>query len=176
MKAEYKDRKYRVEPYDPSWPRQFAEESNAIARIFGRDALAIEHIGGTAVPGMDGKPTIDILVAVEDLSAAARHTEEMKQAGYEYLPGYVSADSTLFRRMRDNELLSNVHVFQAGHPHVREMLALRDYLRSHPEEVKAYSELKVALSRKYPDDYATYRTLKDEYMKGLKERASHGGT
>jgi GrpB-like predicted nucleotidyltransferase (UPF0157 family) len=38
--------------------------------------------------------------------------------------------------------------------------------------VTAYSSLKKELFKKYPDDYATYRKLKDEYMKELKERAN----
>jgi len=36
--------------------------------------------------------------------------------------------------------------------------------------VKAYSNIKNKLFQKYPDDYATYRILKDEYMKNLKKR------
>jgi GrpB-like predicted nucleotidyltransferase (UPF0157 family) len=171
-KAEYKDRKYHVQPYNPAWPKQFETDAKVLKGIFGDDTVAIEHIGSTSVPGMDGKPTIDILILVNDLAVADKHVAAMKDAGYEHLVGYVSPDSVLFRKMKDNTLLSNVHVFQKDHPHVREMLTLRNYLRSHPEEVTAYSDLKKELFQKYPDDYATYRKLKDEYMVGLKSRAA----
>ena len=171
-KAEYKDRKYHVQPYDPSWPKQFDADAKVLKEIFGDDAIAIEHIGSTSVPGMDGKSTIDILILVDDLATMDKHVVAMKSAGYEHLVGYVSPDSILFRQMKDKVLLSNVHIFQKDHLHVREMLTLRDYLRSHPDEVKAYSNLKKELFQKYPDDYATYRKLKDEYMAGLKSRVA----
>jgi len=168
---EYKDRKYSVRAYDPAWPGEFEVEERALRKIFGVSALAVEHIGSTSVPGMDGKPTVDILVLVDDVSAANEHAAAMKEAGYEYLPEYVMPGSALFRRKRDNVLLSNVHVFPKDHPHVREMLGVRDYLRSHPDEARAYADLKRELFRKYPDDYAAYRKFKDAYMEDLKRRA-----
>jgi GrpB-like predicted nucleotidyltransferase (UPF0157 family) len=174
-KDEYKNRKYHVEPYSSAWPHQFESEAKILKDILGKDATAIEHIGSTSVPGMDGKPTIDILVLIKDLSATDQYLEKMKNTGYEHLSGYVMPDSILFRRMKENILLSNVHVFQKDHPHVHEMLSLRDYLRSHPEEVKAYSDKKKELFQKYPEDYATYRKLKDVYMDDLKKRVlDHG--
>jgi len=50
------------------------------------------------------------------------------------------------------------------------MLGLHDYLRSHPEVVKEYSQLKFKLVEQYPDDYGSYRKYKDEWMNSLKER------
>ena len=85
-------------------------------------------------------------------------------------------DSRLFRVMRDRTLIANIHFFPPPHAHVAEMLALRDYLRSHPEEVKAYSKLKIDLYKNYPDDYASYRKHKDKYMDGLKNRAATPGS
>lgn len=173
-KAEYKDRQYHVQSYDPAWPKQFEIEAKTIKDIFGEDAVAIEHIGSTAVPGMDGKPTIDILVLVNNLAVADKHAGAMKSVGYEHLLGYVLPDSVLFRHIKENVLLSNVHIFTKEHPHVLEMLSLRDYLRSHPEEARAYSNIKRELFEKYPNDYVTYRKLKDAYMAELKVRTKSG--
>jgi len=169
-KAEYKDRQYQVRSYDPAWTKQFKAEARTIKDIFKKDAITIEHIGSTAVPGMTGKPTLDILVCVNDLSVADRHADQMKAIGYEHLAVYVSPDSVLFRRMQRNVILSNVHIFPKDHPHVLEMIALRDYLRCHPEEANAYSGVKKELYEKYPNDYAAYRESKDDYMAKLKQR------
>jgi GrpB-like predicted nucleotidyltransferase (UPF0157 family) len=51
------------------------------------------------------------------------------------------------------------------------MIGVRDYLRSHPEEVNAYSLKKKELYTLYADDYASYRKYKDEYMNELIKRA-----
>ncbi|MCL4391764.1 GrpB family protein [Patescibacteria group bacterium] len=174
MNAEYQNRRYSVGPYNPEWPKRFAAEAEELKKIFGSDVLAIEHVGSTSVPGMSGKPTIDILIVVDDLTSADRHTAEMKRLGYEHLPEYVVSDSHLFRRMKDHVLLSNVHVFEKGNPEVQEILALRDYLRSHPEEVRAYSDFKNDLYAQYPNDYTSYRKHKDEFMEKLLQRAGVG--
>jgi len=168
--SNYKNRKYQVVQYDPDWRGQFEAEAQKLGEIFGNDALRLEHIGSTSVPGMAGKPTIDILILVHDLAAAEDHKSQMEALGYEYLPDFVTEDSRLFRKMRDNIILVNVHVFRSDHPHVKDMLGLRDYLRSHPEEMQAYSALKRGLFEKYPGDYAEYRKQKDAYMEELKKR------
>lgn len=171
-KAEYKDRRYHIEAYDPEWPKQFEAEAKNLKYIFRDDAIAIEHVGSTAVPGMEGKPTIDILLLVNDLAGVERYGEAIARAGYEKLCDYVMPRSILLRRMRDNMLLSNVHILEKDHPHAHEMIALRDYLRSHPAEVASYSALKRELFQKYSEDYGAYRRLKDAYMADLKSRST----
>jgi len=165
----YKDRKYDVVPYDSNWSNQFVEYALKIKKIFGD--VQIEHIGSTSVPGMLGKSCIDILVIVQDLKIVEDHVVDMELAGFEYAGQFVVDDSRLFRVMQNNVLLANVHFFPVGHPHNKEMLGLRDYLRVHPKEVNAYSKIKNELYLKYPNDYASYRKYKDEYMEGLKKRA-----
>src|SRR5439155_675418 len=57
-------------PSDSAWPDLAAEES---ARV--RAALVdadIEHIGSTAVPGLDGKAVIDLLIGVRELTPSLR--------------------------------------------------------------------------------------------------------
>lgn len=167
-KHPYKDRKYEVVPYNSQWPFQFQEYAKKISTIFRESQ--IEHIGSTAVPGMAGKPCIDVLVLINDLETVEAHVNDMEQAGFEYAGEFVMPDSRLFRVMKDNILLANIHFFLAQHAHVKEMLALRDYLRSHSQEVEAYSVAKENLYRKYSNDYASYRKYKDEYMNELIKR------
>ncbi|MEK7650150.1 MAG: GrpB family protein [Patescibacteria group bacterium] len=167
----YEGRKYRVQAYNPSWPKLFEEEAKVLNKIFGEDALSIEHIGSSAVPGMDGKSVIDIVISVKVLTSAKKYVVQMRTLGYEFLPEYIKPDSYLFRKVEDGFSIFNVHVFEESHPHVEEMLVIRDYLRRHPDEVSKYSQLKRGLYEKYPDDYGAYRKFKDEYMEGLERRA-----
>ena len=169
-KHPYKDRKYNVVPYDIEWQLQFQEYAEKIHAIFGE--IQIEHIGSTSVPGMVGKSCIDVLVLVNDLKTIEEHIKDMEQAGFEYAGEFVMPDSRLFRVMRNNILLANIHFFPAQHAHVKEMLELRDYLRSHPKEAQEYSALKEDLYKKYANDYASYRKYKDEYMNKLKEKVA----
>lgn len=167
----YKDRKYDVVSYDQNWMNEFESAAAKIQSVFNNDAIDIQHIGSTAVPGMDGKPVIDILVIVNDIATAGIHRAEMEALGYIYAGDFVLPGSVLFRKMNGSTVLSNVHVFPRQHPHAQEMLQLRDYLRGNPGEVKDYSQLKQDLYTKYKNDYAKYRRYKDEYMETLKQRA-----
>jgi GrpB-like predicted nucleotidyltransferase (UPF0157 family) len=168
--SNYKDRIYEIIPYDPTWPKKFAEEAKILKNIFADDAISIEHIGSTAVPGLAGKPTIDVLILVEDISILDQLKEQMETTGYHALGEYVTEGAHLFVRESDNIRHCNIHIFQKDHPHVKEMLQLRDYLRAHPEIVNEYSKLKFDLVEKYPNDYGQYRKYKDEWMNELKKK------
>lgn len=168
--SNYKDRKYEILPYDPTWVESFLKEATIVRAIFADKARSIEHIGSTSVPGLAGKPTIDILVTVEDISVVDGFNKHMEAAGYHVLGEYVTKGARLFVREQDNVRLCNIHVFQQDHPHVKEMLQLRDYFRTHQDVVQEYSELKLDLAKKYPNDYGLYRKFKDEWMNALKEK------
>jgi GrpB-like predicted nucleotidyltransferase (UPF0157 family) len=170
-KYPYKDRKYDVVEYDHAWPQRFDEYAAKIRAVFGNE-IRIEHIGSTSVPGMFGKPCVDLVVIVDDLEQVEAKVSDMEREGFSYAGQFVMEGSRLFRVVHDNTLDANVHFFVSGHPHIKEMISLRDYLRSNPEEVRRYSDLKRRLYDSHADDYATYRKQKDEYMADLKKRAA----
>lgn len=165
----YDRRNYTVTPYNLGWQKLFQEKVQQIKSVFGD--VKIEHIGSTAVEGMYGKPCIDILVLLENLDIVKAKVSDMESLGYIYAGAFVMKDALLFREMKNDEVFANIHFFPLNHPHVKEMLGLRDYLRSHKEEVEMYSLLKKNLYNKYSKDYANYRKEKDEYMDALKKRA-----
>jgi GrpB-like predicted nucleotidyltransferase (UPF0157 family) len=61
-------RKVEVVPYDRHWQSLFKAESEQLAIAFGDNAIAIHHIGSTAIETIYAKPIIDILIEVEDLN------------------------------------------------------------------------------------------------------------
>jgi len=71
-----------IAPYDPAWPALFAAEAARIRESFGLQAMRIEHVGSTAVPGLAAKPVIDIQVSVESLASRELFEELLKQLGY----------------------------------------------------------------------------------------------
>ncbi len=163
----YETRVYEILPYDPDWPVRFSSIEEKLKEIFGPDALDIQHIGSTSVPGMDGKATIDVLVVVSTEDKLESHKDEMETAGYLYQGQVITEGSRLYRDANGDDIYANIHIFPEGHPHNAEMIRLRDYLRAHPEDVKEYSQLKKDLKEKYPNDYAGYRKEKDVYVDSL---------
>lgn len=166
-----KDRAYTVVPYQENWKDHFETIKKQLSPVFGNQAVDIMHVGSTAIIGMSGKPTIDVLVIVNTITNIDVLNGAMVELGYVALGEYVAPNSRLFVREENNERLVNVHCFEKDHPHAQEMIVMRDFLQSHPDEAKAYADLKNDLHERYPNDYKAYRHFKDPYLTKLKARA-----
>lgn len=166
-----KNRKYSVVPYQESWAQDFQRIESELKPVFGDLAIAFEHVGSTAVEGMSGKATIDVLIVVRNIQDVDALNEKMEKLGYTPLGDYIEQDGRLFAKEANGERLVNVHCSEQGHAHIEEMIVMRDFLRSHPAEAKEYTELKLDLFAKHPDDYIAYRAVKDPYLQEMKKRA-----
>jgi GrpB-like predicted nucleotidyltransferase (UPF0157 family) len=71
-----------VVDYDLSWPARFEVVRAKITTAFGAEAMRIEHVGSTAVPGPAAKPIIDVLVTVADVEDEPRYLPALQGAGY----------------------------------------------------------------------------------------------
>ncbi|MFP1463819.1 GrpB family protein [Escherichia coli] len=50
--------KIEIMEYNPDWTKNFEEEKIKLLHFFGSHAVAIEHIGSTAIPNQRAKPVI----------------------------------------------------------------------------------------------------------------------
>jgi GrpB-like predicted nucleotidyltransferase (UPF0157 family) len=161
-------RTVRVESYDARWPAPFRAEavrvSNAIeaAKL---PAVAIEHIGSTAVPGLAAKPILDLAIGRRNQSSAGAYISVLEAAGYVYrgdggLPG-----REFFRR---GELRTHhVHLVEIGGWHWQRYLGFRDALRADPELREAYASLKRALAAEHPHDREAYIQGKTAFVEAV---------
>lgn len=60
----------RLTPYQAEWKKLYEKEATQLRTFFGEKLLCVEHVGSTAVDGMEAKPIIDMMAAVEDLEEA----------------------------------------------------------------------------------------------------------
>ena len=70
-----------VVAYDPSWPDQAGRIQARLNTACGHRAVRIDHIGSTAVPGMDAKDVIDVQVTVPSLEVADELADALQAAG-----------------------------------------------------------------------------------------------
>ncbi len=165
-------RKYLFTEYDPNWKVQFSSIKKFVSEVFGNKALAIEHVGSTSVEGMKAKPLIDVLVVVEKIELFQDQKDAMIKAGYEWRENYLAPNTLIFFKLGpDGEKLENIHVCEKGSAKERQFIVIRDYLRTHPEKVKEYSDLKERNVSLYPNDYPAYRDAKAPYLKQLEQEA-----
>src|SRR3954469_124373 len=72
----------KLVPYNPAWPDDARRIINRLAMACGPRALRVDHIGSTAVPGMDAKDVIDIQVTVESPHVADELFGALTDVGY----------------------------------------------------------------------------------------------
>jgi GrpB-like predicted nucleotidyltransferase (UPF0157 family) len=163
-------RKVTVSPYSEQWTVMFAEEAEVLRGIFGPEIVAIHHIGSTSVPGLAAKPIIDILPVVRDIGRIDAYNAKMAAAGYEP-KGENGIPGRRYFQKGGDQRTHHVHVFQAGSPEIERHLAFRDYLKAHPDEAKAYGELKARLAERYPYDIESYIKGKEQRVREIERRA-----
>lgn len=150
----------KIVPYNPNWPQMFEAEARLILKVLGANCLAIHHIGSTSIPGMAAKPIIDILPIVKNIVQVDESNKAMEKLGYEAKGEY----GILFRRYFKKNETFNVHVFEADDTEVDRYLKFRDWMRMHPDDAKAYAQLKRELAQKYPNDILKYCSGKDLFV------------
>jgi GrpB-like predicted nucleotidyltransferase (UPF0157 family) len=153
-----------VVDYDQDWPRRYSEERDRIGAAIGDVTLAIEHVGGTAVPGLPAKPVIDLMVGVEDIERAGPAVAGLINLGYEYIPELESQlpDRRYFRKGTPET--HHVHMVPVSSDYWAEHLLFRDYLRSHPQAAEEYGKLKRGLAGRFPFDRDAYRAGKVPFI------------
>lgn len=72
-----------IEPYNPKNKYYFDLERTRIKKKLGKN-FEIHHIGSTAVPGLGGKRTIDILVLAKTKKEAKKIIKPLEIFGYEF--------------------------------------------------------------------------------------------
>ncbi len=159
----------RIAPYNADWPRRFAAEAAQIRAALGERALAIHHIGSTAVPGLPAKPIVDIMVAVRRLEDAIACIPPLRRLGYLFVDYPQNTDRRFFKKGKPRT--HHLHIVEAGSDSLRRHLAFRDALRADPALCRAYAALKRDLANRFQTDRAAYTENKTAFI----ERALRGG-
>jgi GrpB-like predicted nucleotidyltransferase (UPF0157 family) len=123
----------------------------------------IHHVGSTAVPGLDAKPVIDILVGVEDLPSSRASFEPLAQLGYQYAP-YREGEMHWFCKPSPTRRTHHLHLMATGSERYRDELAFRDLLRARPDVAAEYVAIKRGLAARHEHDREAYTQGKQAFI------------
>lgn len=168
-----------VVEYSEAWPQVFEDLKKVYEKYLGGLVIDIQHVGSTAVPGLAAKPVIDIDLIIENGERLQPVITQLEQLDYIYEGDLGIKDREAFKRKSDqtpadgsNRIWPVHHLYCCinNSAPVRNHLQLRDYLRSHPEKVSAYGELKKKLAAQFPFDIDQYVEHKTAFItEALKE-------
>jgi GrpB-like predicted nucleotidyltransferase (UPF0157 family) len=152
-----------VEP-DPRWPELFRGEAERVRAAVGDAALGIEHVGSTSVP-LVGKPIVDLLIGVESLEIGRAITPRLVGLGYQDF-GDVFIPERLYLRRR-GALQFNIAIAKEGGWFFSSQIAVREYLRAHPEAAEAYAAEKRRAYAQGARLFSTYSREKHDFVTAL---------
>jgi GrpB-like predicted nucleotidyltransferase (UPF0157 family) len=138
---------------------------------FGPLAIAAEHIGSTAIPGLSAKPIVDIMIGVRALSDARQRVDAMVALGYTYMPAFEAQIPDRIFFQKGSPRTHHVHVVEKPSVFWERQLVFRDYLTAHPSVATEYAELKQRLAVRFAEDRDGYTQAKTAFVQDVLARA-----
>jgi GrpB-like predicted nucleotidyltransferase (UPF0157 family) len=154
-------------PHDPRWPALGEEECSTVKALLGHLAIDVQHVGSTAVPGLDAKPILDIAVAL-DQGANRGFVDDvvrrMESGGFQYRGDHGPDGGLMFVKAIGDVRTVHVHMVTFDDPEWSRYICFRDYLRTVPERRDAYQRLKHQLADRYASDRDGYTNAKTGFV------------
>lgn len=163
-----------IEKYNSNWAIYFENEKKEILKLFLKlEIISIDHIGSTAIPGIKAKPTIDILIQINDNTNTDTIIKKIKSLNYQFIK---RLDNPPPYMMFVKGYSNTGFVGQVFHIHVRfkkdwNELYFRDFLRKNEIYAKEYEDLKIKLAKKHKNDREKYTEAKTSFIEKINELA-----
>ncbi|WP_346688221.1 GrpB family protein [uncultured Cloacibacillus sp.] len=144
-------------PHEEAWEAEAARTAELLQKLLGASAAGAEHVGSTAVRGIEAKPIIDIAVAARSLDEIKSKAALLGRYGFIFR-GEDVPEQLLF--IIEDEargvVTHHIHIVEAGGATWRDYIGLCDYLNAFPREAARYGALKSELARRFPADRKSY--------------------
>ncbi len=159
----------KTDPYDPAYVDHFEELKAALEGSLGALAHEIVHIGSSSVPGLTGRPILDLGLVAPDDETLAKAAEILCDLGYVRQGDEFRAEA---RDVPKVDALRKwpahvVHACLDGSRVLRRHVALRDHLRMDPDSAGKYADLKRELARKHTWDGTRYDEAKSRLLRAI---------
>ena len=158
------------------WRQLFERERRALRERIGPFVVDIQHVGSTAVPGLDAKPIIDIAVAIPSAEVIPQLRQPLCELGY-IDRGDAGGDGgyIFVKESAPNVRTHHLHVVAIDDPQWRDYLLFRDKLRADEALRTRYTELKRALQERFAEDRKGYTSAKHDFIDGVHLSSGHVG-
>ena len=142
------------------------EEKKLLCCGYNEYIKRISHIGSTAVEGLIAKPTIDILLELDNNCVIPEFVTMLKNDDWLLMSDQYEPD---LRLVFNKGYTPSGFAEKVYHLHVRyygdyDELYFRDYLTEHPDVVARYGDLKLSLFSKYEHDRDGYTGAKSDFV------------
>lgn len=163
MELNLSSRIIEVVEYNPKWNVAFETEKLLLSKAIGSNAVKIDHIGSTSVPGLAAKSVIDILVEVRSLQKLDETNKGIEALGY-LIKGENGISGRRYFQKGACQRSHHIHAFQTNDLHLRRHIAFKEYLIAHPNVASQYGTIKKIAASKSDNDVNVYMGLKNDFI------------
>jgi GrpB-like predicted nucleotidyltransferase (UPF0157 family) len=143
-------RDFKLVPYQNEWVDLFNQEAELLKSVLGENALMIEPVGSTSIPGMPAKAIIDIMVAVPTLIRSSALILGLDSIGFTYKPFDTIPERMFFGKEIQPEIRThNLNLALIGSKFWNDELLFRDYLRLNKQLATEYIQVKKSFAEYY---------------------------
>jgi GrpB-like predicted nucleotidyltransferase (UPF0157 family) len=165
----------RLAPHAAEWSSLYEEERARLEGILSGLPAAFEHVGSTAIPGLEAKPIIDLALGIPSLDKVEEYIRRLEPHGY-HDRGALPGEDRLLARGPEECRTHYVHIVEFGGKKWQEYILFRDYMRTHPKAREEYAGLKEVLADQYADEREKYTAGKHDFIQHILELARRAKT
>ena len=159
-----------IQAYDTTAPQLFEEARGVLQNLLPE--AEIHHVGSTSIPGLGGKGIIDIMIAIPDWKTKAQEGKKLVELGFAHV--HPEENGRIFMSRVGDTIKNDVHIHltYVGSSEYTDMLAFRDYLRSHPDEAENYQRQKHQWLKSASGHRQFYTASKNDYIAQILSQAT----
>jgi GrpB-like predicted nucleotidyltransferase (UPF0157 family) len=163
-----------LKEHNPNYKKWYQiEKQKLLSCLDKKNIMRISHIGSTAVKGLIAKPTVDILLEIDNEINIEQLTNTLTSNGWLLM---MSQDGPFMEKTFNKGYTNKGFAEKVYHLHIRyygnwNELYFRDYLIKYSEVAKEYGELKLKLKEKYEHDRDRYTNAKTDFVLKYSEKA-----
>lgn len=148
-----------VVPYNSKWKDEFKKIKLYLEKTLEKSIIRIEHVGSTSIEGLAAKPIIDIDIVIKNYDNFEEVKSGLESLGYYYEGDLGIKDREAFgydEKQKIEFMTHHLYVCPQNSKELKRHIAFRDHLRTHEDDVKKYSQVKLQAAKMYPTDIDSY--------------------
>ena len=163
-----------VVAHDEAWAGAFVRLSGALREVLGERLAAVEHVGSTAVPGLDARAELDVALVVASMADFPEVIDVLVARGYDHEGDLGSSGRGAFRRALDGGLRHRLTIYEPNAEEFAQRVAFRDRLLRDPSLREVYGARKRSLAARYPNDLDAYLDGTRQFVEGVPAKPPTG--
>ena len=159
--------------HDPNWARCYEDEKALLSEKFGTVLTRISHIGSTAVKDLAAKPTVDILLEVNDGTAPDSVRKIALDSGYLVMSESRAPEYRLdlCKGYTPQGFADRVFHLHIRYPGDWDEIIFCDFLKQNPGKAQEYAALKIGLQKRFKHNRDAYTEAKGDFIRACVNEA-----